>query len=81
MSVFKKNPVPELELAQYDGSPLQMVQQFCNTVESVSLGDDVKLTFSKTLVTGKAESAIAEFAYSGKFGQPQIVIAANPSSR
>ena len=50
----------------------------------------MKLTYLKTVVTGKAKSAIAEFAYSGrmykdalktlerKFGQPQNVITAHP---
>ena len=51
--------------------------------------DDVKLTYLKTLVTGKAKFAIAEFAYCGlmykdalrtlerKFGQPQAVVSAH----
>ena len=53
------------------------------------LSDDVKLTYLKTLVSGKAKNAIAEFAYSGvfyknalktlerKFGQPQTIVAAH----
>ena len=79
-------PLSEWKLAQYDGNPLQWHEffgQFCSTVDAASLSDDVKLTYLKTLVTGKAKSAIAEFAYSGrmykdalktlerKFGQPQ----------
>ena len=86
LSVSKKDPLPEWKLAQYDGNPLQWHEwfgQFCSTVEAASLSDDVKLTYLKTLVTGKAKSAIAEFAYSGrmykdalktlerKFGQSQ----------
>ena len=86
LSVSKKDPLPEWKLAQYDGNPLQLHEwfgQFCSTVDAASLSDDVKLTYLKTLVTGKAKSAIAEFAYSGrmykdalktlerKFGQPQ----------
>ena len=91
LSVSKKDPLPEWKLAQYDGNPLQWHEwfgQFCSTVDAASLSDDVKLTYLKTLVTGKAKSAIAEFAYSGRmykdalktlermFGQPQNVITA-----
>ena len=51
--------------------------------------DDVKLTYLKTHVTGKAKTAIAEFAYCGvmykdalktlerKFGQPQAVVSSH----
>ena len=51
--------------------------------------DDVKLTYLETLVTGKAKTAIAVFAYCGvmnkdalktlerKFGQPQAVVSAH----
>ena len=53
------------------------------------LSDDVKLTYLKFLLSGKAKNAIAEFAYSGvfykdalktlerKFGQPQRIVAAH----
>ena len=56
--------------------------QFKSTVDSAVLTDDTKLTYLKTLVTGKAKTAIADFSYSGvmfkdglaalqrKFGQP-----------
>ena len=57
-------------------------------VLSIQPVDDVKLTYLKTLVTGKAKTAIAEFGYCGamyrdalktlerKFGQPQAVVTA-----
>ena len=92
LSVSKKDPLPEWKLAQYDGNPLQWHEwfgQFRSTVDAASLSDDVKLTYLITLVKGKAKSAIAEFAYSGrmykdalktlerKFGQPQNVIMAH----
>ena len=63
--------------------------QFKSAIDSQSLTDDVKLTYLKTLVTGKAKIAIAEFAYCGlmykdalrtlerKFGQPQAVVSAH----
>ena len=63
--------------------------QFRSTVDSAPLSPDVKLTYLKTLVTGKAKLAIANFAYCGslypqalktlerKFGQPQAVVGAH----
>ena len=88
----KKDPLPEWQLAQYNGDPLQWHEwfgQFKNAIDSQSLIDDVKLTYLETLVTGKAKIAIAEFAYCGlmykdalrtlerKTGQPQAVVSAN----
>ena len=66
-----------------------MFGQFKSTVDSIVLTDDTKLTYSKTLVTGKAKTAIAEFSYSGvmykdaratfqrKFGQPHAIVGAH----
>ena len=66
-----------------------MYGQFNSAIEAQSLTDDVKRTFPTTLVTGKAKTAMAEFAYCGamyidelrtserKFGQPQAVISAH----
>ena len=63
--------------------------QFKSAIDSHSLTDDVKLTYLKTLVIGKAKTAIADFAYCGamykdalstlerKFGQPQAVVSAH----
>ena len=89
----KKNiPLPEWKLSEYNGDPLQWHEwfgQFKSAIDSQSLTEDVKLTYLKTLVTGKAKSAIAEFAYcglmykdalktlEGKFGQPQAVVSAH----
>ena len=85
-------PLPEWKLTQYNGDPLQWYEwfgQFKSAIDSQSLSDDVKLTYIKTLVTGKAKTAIAEFAYCGvmykdalktlerKFGQPQVVVGAH----
>ena len=87
----KKDRLPEWKLAQFNGDPLQCHEwfgQFKSAIDSSSLTDDVKLTYLKTLVTGKAKTAIAEFAYCGtmykdalktlerKFGQPQTVVSA-----
>ena len=59
-----------------------------SAVDSAALTDDEKLTYLKTLVIGKAKSAIAEVGYCGafykdavlmlqrKFGQPQTVVSA-----
>ena len=77
--------------SQYSGDPIQWHEwhgQFKSAIDSAPLTDNVKLTYLKTLVTGKAKVAIAEFAYCGamykdalktferKFGQPQAVVTA-----
>ena len=87
----KKDHLPEWKLAQYSGDPLQWHEwfdQFKSAIDSAPLTDDVKLTCLKTLVSGKAKTAIAEFAYCGamykdalktlerKFGQPQTNVSA-----
>ena len=54
----KKNDTsPEWKLAQFIGDPLQWHEwygQFKSAIDSQSLTDDVKLTYLKTLVNGKA---------------------------
>ena len=87
----KKDHLPEWKLAQYNGDPIQWHEwfgQFKSAIDSAPLTDDVKLTYLKTLVTGKAKTAIADFAYCGtmyrdalktlerKFRQPQAVVTA-----
>ena len=87
----RKDHLPEWKLAQFNGDPIQWHEwfgQFKSAIDSSPLTDDVKLTYLKTLVTGKAKVAIAEFAYCGsmykdalktlerKFGQPQAVVTA-----
>ena len=84
--------LPEWKLTQFDGKLLNWHEwfgQFTSTVESAILSDDEKLTYLKTLVVGKAKSAIAEYNYSGllfeealatlqrKFGQPHAVVGAH----
>ena len=87
----RKDSLPPWTLRKYGGCPLQWFEwigQFRGVVDSQKLSDDVKLHYLKSLVKDKAETAIAEFAYSGtmnkdalmklerKFGQPQIIIRA-----
>ena len=87
----KKDHLPDWKLAHYNGDPIQWHEwfgQFKSAIDSSPLTDDVKLTYLKTLVTGKAKTAIAELAYCGamyrdalktlerKFGQPQAVVTA-----
>ena len=87
----RKGPLPEWTLSKYDGDPLSWHEwsgQFKSAIDSANLTDDEKLTYLKTLVTGKAKLAIADVAYSGrfyrdslktlerKFGQPQVVVGA-----
>ena len=84
----RKDPLPPWNLRKYGGCPLQWFEwigQFRSVVDSQNLSDDVKLHYLKSLVKDKAETTIAEFAYSGKmykdalmkverkFGQPQII--------
>ena len=88
----RKDHLPEWTLAQFDGNPLNWHEwfgQFKSTVDSAVLTDDTKLTYLKTLVTGKAKTATAEFSYSGvmykdalatsqrKFGQPHAIFGAH----
>ena len=88
----RKDHLPERKLAQFDGIPLSWHEwfgQFKSTVDSAVLTDDTKLRYLKTLVTGKAKTAIAEFSYSGvmykdalatlqrKFGQPPAIVGAH----
>ena len=92
LSAAKKDHLPEWKLAQYNGDALQWHEwlgQFRSAIDSASLSNDVKLTYLKTLVTGKAKTAILEFAYCGttyhdalktlerKFGQLQAVVSAH----
>ena len=78
-------------MSEYNGDPIHWHEwfgQFKSAIDLAPLTDDVKLTYLKTLVTGKAKVAIAEFAYCGamykdarktlerKFGQPQAVVTA-----
>ena len=88
----RNDPLPEWKLSQDNGDALQWHEwfgQFKSAIDAQSLTDDVKLTYLKALVTGKAKTAIAEFAYCGvmykdalkilerKFGQPQAVVSAH----
>ena len=92
LTAYKKDHLPEWKLEHYNGDPLQWherIGQFKSAVDSAPLSNDVKLTCLKTLVTGKAKTAITEFAYCGtmyqdalktlerKFGLPPAVISAH----
>ena len=83
--------MPERKLSCFDGNPLDWFEwfgQFKSANDSSHLSNDVKLTYLKTLVSGKAKAAIQQFAYCGtmydealrtlqrKFGQPQAVVSA-----
>ena len=70
LTLSQKGPLPEWKLSSFDGNPLQWPEwfgQFKNAIDAKVLSNDVKLTYLKTLVSGKAKKAIAEFAYSGIF--------------
>ena len=86
------NPLPKWTLAQYNGDPLlwhEWIGQFKIAIDSQNLSDAAKLTYLKTLLTGRAKKSIEQFAYSGalyndamkvlerKFGQPHAVVGAH----
>ena len=65
--VTQKDLLPQWKLAQYNGDPLkwyEWIGQFRSAVNSQNLSDDVNLTNLKTLVTGKAKTALAQLSYS-----------------
>ena len=91
LAASKKDQLPEWKLSQYNGDPPQWhgwFSQFKSAIDTESLSDDVKLTYMKTLVTGKPKTTIVEFAYCGimyqdalrtlerKFSLPQSVVSA-----
>ena len=88
----RKDHLPEWKLAQLDGNSLNWHEwfgQFKFTVDSAVLTDDTKLTYLKTLVTGEAKTAIAQFSFGGdmykdalaalqqKFRQPHAIVGAH----
>ena len=86
---LNKDLIPDWIIANFNGNPLQWHErygQFKSAIDSPALSDEIKLTYLKTLVVGKAKDAIPEFAYCGKmrlktlerkFGQPQAVVTAH----
>ena len=76
-------------LNKFDGSPrewLEWSSLFIATVIQRPIPDSEKMSHQKTLLTGKASSAISEIGYSGqfygaawnilerKFGRPHVII-------
>ena len=61
----KNDPLPERKLSQNNVDPLQWNVWFgpFSTINSQSLTDILKLTYLKTLVTGRTKTAVAHFAY------------------
>ena len=92
IAATRKEPLPEWKLPEFSGNPLQWPEwfgQFKSAVDSATLTDAAKMTYLKTLVTGKAKAVIEGFAYCGsmyqealkalerKYGQPQTVVSAH----
>ena len=92
LTLSQKDPLPEWKLSSFDVNPLQWPDwfgQFKSAIDAKVLSDDVKLTYLKTLVSGKANNAITEFANSRmfykdalktletKFGKPQTIVMAH----
>ena len=92
LSVSRKDPLPEWNFSNFEGNALDWNEwfgQFRSAVDASPLSDDVKMTYLKTLVSGKAKIAIEGLAYcramykdalralDRKFGQPQTVVSAH----
>ena len=92
LTVSRKDPLTEWNFSTFDGNPLHWHEwygQFKSAVDQAVITDEVKMTYLKTLVSGKAKIAIEGFAYSGalyrdslkvlerNFGQPQAVATAH----
>ena len=66
LAASKKHLLPEGKLFQLNDEPLQRFEWFGQlegAIDSSSLTDDVKLTYLKTLGTGRAKTTVAEFVY------------------
>ena len=89
LTIPRKNHLPEWKLQHYNGDSLQWhewIGQNESAIDSASLSNDVKLTYLRTIVTGKAKAAIMELetkyqdalkTLERKFGQPQAVVSAH----
>ena len=81
--------LPKLKLSSFDGNPLEWPEwsnMFKATVHHRDIPDSEKMSHLKTLLTGKAKSAISETGYSGefyalacellgrKFGRPYLIV-------
>ena len=87
--------LPKLKLNNFDGKPLEWPEwasMFIATVDQRAIPDSEKMSHLKTLLTGKARSAISRMGYSGqfygagwsilerKFGRPHVIIDAQLES-
>ena len=62
--------LPKLKLSSFDGNPLEWPEwsnMFKATVHHLDIPDSEKMSHLKTLLTGKAKSAISGMGYSGEF--------------
>ena len=86
---YIRSSLPKLKLADFSGDPLEWPewsQLFQATVHAANIDDSVKMNHLKTMVTGKAEEAIAGLGYTAEmynvawnvlvrnFGKPQMVV-------
>ena len=87
--------LPKLKLINFDGNTLEWLERssmFMATVDQRPIPDSEKMSHLKTLLTGKARSAISGMGYSGqfygaacsilerKFGRPHVIIDAQLES-
>ena len=83
--------LPRWNLVEFDGNPLQWPEwkgMFTSTVIQSPINNDERMNHLKTLVTGRAKTAIAGLPYDGKwfaeawailerkFGRPHVIISA-----
>ena len=86
---YIRSSLPKLKLAEFSGDPLEWPewsQLFQATVHAANMDDSVKMNHLKTMVTGKANEAIAGLGYTAEmynvawnilvrnFGKPQMVV-------
>ena len=72
IAATRKDPLPNWKLPEFSGDPLQWPKWFSlfkSAVDSATLTEAAKMTYLKTLVTGKAKTVIEGFAYCGDMYQ------------
>ncbi len=92
-SAFKRS-LPQWKLPTFDGNPLEWPEWqglFQSTTGRANISDDEKMNYLKTLVSGKAKTAIQGMGFTRrmyrracttlerKFGQPHLIVSAQLS--
>ncbi len=92
-SAFERS-LPQWKLPTFDGNPLEWPEWqglFQSTIGRANISDDEKMNYLKTLVSGKAKTAIQGMGFTGRmyrrawttlelrFGQPHLIVSAQLS--